>query len=137
MDTVNDSLNDALIDLVRRLGGSKMVGPMLWPEKMADAAQRALLDCLNPERPAHLTPEHLALLLRKGRQAGHHEALGWLLAQLGYAAPVPLAPRDEEAELQRQFIAATEQMATMMARMQALQAAAASTGGRASLRAAA
>lgn len=117
-----DSMNDALIALVKALGGSKVVGPMLWPEKMADAAQRLLLDCLNPDRPAHLTPEQMVLLLRKARQAGNHEALGWLMADLGYAAPVPLAPRDEAAELQRQFIAATENMAAMMARMQALQA---------------
>jgi len=116
-----DSMNDALIALVKALGGSKVVGPMLWPEKMADAAQRVLLDCLNPERPAHLTPEQMALLLRKGRQAGYHEAADWLMADLGYSAPVPLAPRDEAAELQRQFIAATEQMASMVARMQALQ----------------
>lgn len=117
-----DSMNDALIALVKALGGSKVVGPMLWPEKMADAAQRLLLDCLNPERPAHLTPEQMVLLLRKARQAGHHEALGWLMADLGYAAPVALAPRDEAAELQRQFILATEQMAAMMNRMQVLQA---------------
>ena len=37
-----DSMNDALIALVKALGGSKVVGPMLWPEKMADAAQRVL-----------------------------------------------------------------------------------------------
>lgn len=116
-----DSMNDALISLVKALGGSKVVGPMLWPEKMADAAQRLLLDCLNPERPAHLTPEQMVLLLRKARQAGHHAAVEWLMGDLGYAKPVPVAPHDEAAELQRQFIAATEQMAQMMARMQALQ----------------
>lgn len=117
-----DSLNDALIACVKALGGSKVVGSMLWPEKMADAAQRLLLDCLNPDRPAHLTPEQLALVLRKARQAGHHEATAWLLDHLGYGAPVPKAPLDEAAELQRQFIAATENMANMMARMQSLQA---------------
>lgn len=116
-----DSLNDELIALVKALGGSKVVGPMLWPEKMADAAQRLLLDCLNPDRPAHLTPEQMLLLLRKARQAGHHGAVEWLMGDLGYAKPVPIAPRDEAAELQRQFIAATEQMAQMMNRMQALQ----------------
>jgi hypothetical protein len=138
MDSLNvDSLNDALIACVNALGGSKVVGPMLWPEKMADAAQRALLDCLNPERPAHLTPEQMALVLRKARQAGHHEALGWLLDHLGYAAPVPMAPVDEAAELQRQFIAATEHMAGMMARLQALQAEIAVPAGLAKLRAAA
>jgi len=129
-----DSINDALIALVKALGGSKVVGPMLWPEKMADAAQRLLLDCLNPDRPAHLTPEQMALLMRKARQAGYHAAAEWLMHDLGYAAPVPVEPRDEAADLQRQFIAATAQMAQMMSRMQALQDAQ-TAGVRASVRA--
>lgn len=116
-----DSLNDELIAMVKALGGSKVIGPMLWPEKMADAAQRLLLDCLNPERPAHLTPEQMLFLLKKARQAGQHGAIEWLMGDLGYAKPIPIDPRDESAELQRQFIAATEQMSQMMARMQALQ----------------
>lgn len=117
-----ECLNDALVGCVKALGGSKQVGPMLWPEKMADAAQRALLDCLNPERPNRLTPEQVAFLLRRCRQIGYHEAASWLMADLGYAEPTPLAPKEEHAELQRQFILATNQMATMMERMQALQA---------------
>ncbi len=117
-----ECLNDALVGCVKALGGSKQVGPMLWPEKMADAAQRALLDCLNPERPNRLTPEQVALLLRRCRQIGYHDAVSWLMADLGYAEPVPLAPKEEQAELQRQFIQATNQMASMMERMQQLQA---------------
>lgn len=117
-----DSFNDALIAAVKAIGGSKVVGPMLWPEKMADAAQRQLLDCLNPERPAHLTPEQVQFVLRKARMAGYHDATDWLLAELGYAAPVPIEPADESAELQRQFIAATEAMGQLMQRMERLQA---------------
>ena len=117
-----ESINDALIAAVKALGGSKVVGPMLWPEKMADAAQRHLLDCLNPERPAHLTPEQFQLVLRKSRQAGYHDAMDWLLQELGYQPPVPMEPRDENAELQRQFIAATSQMNELMQRMERLQA---------------
>lgn len=117
-----DSFNDALIAAVKAIGGSKVVGPMLWPEKMADAAQRQLLDCLNPERPAHLTPEQVQLVLRKARMAGYHDATDWLLAELGYAEPVPIEPADEYAELQRQFIASTETMGQLMQRMERLQA---------------
>ena len=116
-----DSFNDALIAAIKALGGSKVVGPMLWPEKMADAAQRQLLDCLNPERPAHLTPEQLVLVLRKARQQGFHDSTDWLLHELGYAAPVLLEPADEAAELQRQFITATSTMSELMQRMERLQ----------------
>lgn len=117
-----DSFNDALVAAVKVLGGSKMVGCLLWPEKAPDAAQRLLLDCLNDDRPAHLTPDHVLMLLRLARQRGHHDALAWLLADLGYAAPVPMEPRDEAADLQRQFVEATRVMAAIASRIERLQA---------------
>ena len=117
-----DSFNEALVGAVKVLGGSKVVGCLLWPEKAPDAAQRLLLDCLNDDRPAHLTPDHVLLVLRLARQAGHHGAVGWLLAELGYAPPVPVEPADVLGELQREFIAATRQMANMAARIERLQA---------------
>lgn len=116
-----DSLNDILIDCVKALGGSKQVGPMLWPEKTPDTAQRTLLDCLNPERSAHLTPEHVLLILRKARQAGYHEGIGYILSDLGYAPTTPVEPRDEAAELQRQFIEAMKGLQSMAARLEQLQ----------------
>jgi len=116
-----ESLNEALIDLVKALGGSKQVGPRLWPDAAPDAAQRKLLDCLNDDRPHHLTPSQLMLLLRLGRERGLHQCVEYMLHDLGYAAPVPVEPRDEMAELQRQFLEATRQIQGMAARMEQLQ----------------
>jgi len=124
-----ENLNEAIMAAVRAIGGAKVVGPMLWPEKQPEAAQRLLLDCLNPDRPAHLTPEQFALVLRKARQAGHHEAAEWLMDQLGYTKPTPREPRDEVAELQRQFVAAAATLQSMATRMQLLQIELASTKG--------
>jgi len=117
---VSESLNSVLVEVVKALGGSKQVGPLLWPEKTPDAAQRLLLDCLNEDRPAHLTPDHLHMLLRMARAKGVHVAFEYLAASLGYAPPVPIEPRDEVAELQRQFVAATQTMAALAARMESL-----------------
>jgi len=117
-----ESINDVLAECIKLLGGSKVVGATLWPEKAPDAAQRLLLDCMNPDRPAHLTPEQVVLLLRRARQAGQHGSVEWLLADLGYAKPVPIEPRDEVAELQRQFIAATQARGSMAQRIQDLNA---------------
>lgn len=124
-----DSFNEALVDAVKVLGGSKMVGCLLWPEKAPDAAQRLLLDCLNDDRPAHLTPEHVLLVLRLARQRGHHEAVAWLLENLGYAPPQPVEPRDEAAELQRQFIEASRMMSQLASRIERLQVPAAAALG--------
>ena len=124
-----DSFNEALVGAVKVLGGSKVVGCLLWPETAPDAAQRLLLDCLNDDRPAHLTPEHVLLVLRLARQRGHHEAVAWLLENLGYAPPQPVEPRDEAAELQRQFIEASRMMSQLASRIERLQVPAAAALG--------
>ena len=121
--TTDGSFNDALVAAVKALGGSKVVGALLWPEKAPDAAQRLLLDCLNDDRPAHLTPDHVRLILRLARQRGHHDAVAWLLADLGYAPPQPVEPRDEVAELQRQFIEASRAMQQLAGRVERLNTA--------------
>lgn len=99
-----DTLNDALIACVKALGGSKQVGPKLWPEKAPDHAQRALLDCLNEDRPAKLSPEQVLLILRMAREKGHHETINFILDSLGYAGAQPIEPKDEAAELRRQVL---------------------------------
>ena len=116
-----DSLNQSLVECVKACGGSKQVGPLLWPEKSPDAAQRLLLDCLNDDRPAHLTPDALLFIMRLAHSKGYHGGMGYLCERLGYAPPVPITPVDEAAELQREFIEASHLMATLVAKMERLQ----------------
>ena len=95
-----------------------MVGPKLWPEKTIDAAQRQLLDCLNEERPAKLSPEQVLLVLRLARAAGCHDGVDFLLNDLGYAPTKPVEPRDEVAELQRMFIESVRAQQEIAARIE-------------------
>ena len=113
-----ETFNDALIACVKACGGSKQVGPLLWPEKAPEPAQRALLDCLNEDRPAKLSPEQVLLVLRMARSKGCHEGLEYITASLGYAPPVPVEPRDEVAELQRQFIESVRAQAKLAERIE-------------------
>ena len=115
-----EDFNDALIASIKALGGSKVVGPLLWPEHSIAAAQRTLLDALNPDRPTKLSPEQVVLILSKARALGDHSTMAWLCEKIGYAPPVPMAQEDEAAELQRSFIAATADMAHMLDRFQAM-----------------
>lgn len=112
-----ENLNLALVECVKALGGSKQVGPLLWPEKDPVSAQRQLLDCLNPERPAHLTPEQLVYLLKLSKAKGYHDGLGFILQDLGYAPTTPLDPKDEAAELMRQIVQGQEVLTTLLARL--------------------
>jgi hypothetical protein len=115
-----ESLNQALVECVKAAGGSANVGPKLWPEKPREAAQRLLLDCLNEDRNAKLSPEQVLLVLKLARDKGYHAGLGFILRALGYGPTTPIEPKDELAELQRQFIEASSQMAATAQRMEHL-----------------
>lgn len=101
---MTESLNAALVECVKACGGSAMVGAKLWPEKEPHAAQRALLDCLNEDRPARLTPEQVLLILRLSRERGCHTGMNYLAEVLSYAEPVPIKPSDAADQLRRQAI---------------------------------
>jgi hypothetical protein len=103
-----ESLNDALIECVKACGGSKVVGVALWPAKGIEAAQRLLLACLNPERNEKLGPDEVLLVLRMARERGCHAGMQYLAEALSYAEPVPIEPKDELADLLRQYLARRE-----------------------------
>ena len=115
-----ETLNDALIECVKAAGGSKHVGNKVWPEKTVDAAQRHLLNCLNEGKAERLTPEQTLLVARLARAKGCHAYAEFVAADLGYSKPVPVTPRDEVAELKRQFIESSKSMAAMAARIEQL-----------------
>lgn len=113
-----ESFNEALIECVKAVGGSKQAGHMLWPEKTVDAAQRHLLACLNDDKPERLTPDHLLMLLRMARQKGCMVGIDYMLKQLSCAPAQPIEPRDEMAELQRAFIESVNLQAKLAERIE-------------------
>lgn len=117
---IPESMTDALIECVKAAGGSKVVGHKIWPEKLVDHAQRHLLNCLQEGRAERLTPDQVLLVFRLAHDAGSHVGMEYLCHALGYAAPVPVAPADESAQLQREFIAATQHMAKLLERIDTL-----------------
>ena len=113
-----ESLNQALVECVKAAGGSANVGPKLWPEKTRESAQRLLLDCLNEDRPAKLSPEQVLLILRMARAKGFHGGMEFIAADLGYSAPSPIDPRDEAADLMRAFTDSVARQESLVERME-------------------
>lgn len=106
-----ETWNDALIECVKAAGGSAIVGRKVFPEKSPESAQRALLDCMNEDRAAKLSPDQVKLVLKLARERGFHGGIAFLLSDLGYSPTTPIEPKDEAAELKRQYIEAVGQMA--------------------------
>lgn len=88
---------DALKSAVQALGGAKVVGPMIWPDKSVDAAARQLLDCLNTSRSEKLDVSQVILVFTRARSAGHHVPFMWFAQEVGYEAK----PVTKEEEVDR------------------------------------
>lgn len=87
-----ECMEDALKSAIYALGGSKKVGPMIWPAKGVEAASRLLNDCLNPSRAERLDPEQLVLVLRSARDVGCYAPFQWFAGECGFdARPVTQA----------------------------------------------
>lgn len=115
-----ESINEALREAVKALGGAKKVGEKLKPEKLADEAGRWLSDCLNPDRREKLDPEQVMWILREARKVGCHTAMHFICDDTGYAKATPIEPEDEKARLQREFIEATKQQTRNVERLEQL-----------------
>jgi hypothetical protein len=90
---------EALKATVQRLGGNKRVGALLWPDKTPDGAARLMADCCNPGRSGRLSLSQVMLVMRMAREQGDHLLARYLMAETGYAPPVPVNPVDEAARL--------------------------------------
>lgn len=115
-----DRIEDALHDCVQALGGPKRVATALWPGKTAADAARYLNHCLDSERAEKLELGQVVTLMRWGRDADCHTPMHYLAETLGYQPPEPKNPETERDRLQREFIQAQEQMATLVKRMERL-----------------
>jgi hypothetical protein len=122
-----DGPEEALKAAVQHLGGPKVVGAMLWPDKSPDSARTRLLDCLNPSRAERLDMSEAMFILRKSKEKGFHTAFAWFAGEVGYETPRPLTSAGEEDRLTTVIDNATRTLAAalpMLERMQRARSAA-------------
>lgn len=112
--------NEALAHVVACLGGAKKVGAAMRPDLAPDAAGRWVKDCLNTDRRENFHPGHVMWLLRTGRKHGCHALMHWMEEDAGYTKSTPIEPKDEAADLVKQFNASVELLARTAERIGAL-----------------
>jgi hypothetical protein len=112
---------DALKEAVRALGGTKAVGPMLWPDKGPEASSRLLHDCLNTSRNEKLDISQVMLILAKAKDAGFHAPYLWLSNEVGYEAK-PITKAQEVDRLTNVIERASKDLAHALAAMERVRA---------------
>lgn len=115
-----DTIEDALREAVKGMGGAKSVGARMRPEKLSIDAGMWLSDCLNVDKRDKLSLEQVMWIVREARQAGCHIAMHFICESAGYEAAKPVEPEDEKAKLMRDFIEATKQQTRNVEKMEQL-----------------
>lgn len=112
---------DAVREAIRVLGGFKAVGQLLYPEKAADAAGRALADTVNADRKERLTLAQVMLVMKMARDKGCHGPWRWISEEVGYSAD-PIEPEDELTRLMRDYLAEKTRSQARDAKLERLMA---------------
>ena len=121
-ESEHDNWLDALRDDIKALGGTKVVGVVLWPEKDPEASGRRLNDMLNENKRDRLARDQERLIIRMAReQRGFSSALNYLCDETGFERPKPRDPLDEHTRLQREASRLMEEHALLTERMESLR----------------
>ena len=82
------------------------------------------IDGFRIDTARHVNPEFWQAfepsMMERAKAKGCHAGINALCDALGYSHPTPIEPMDEVAELQKQFIQATEAMQALSARLELL-----------------
>jgi len=113
----SDTFEDALRVAVEAIGPKNMAGE-LFPEKPVQQAAQLLWHCLDPERGEKLAASQIALIIRRGREAGSHAPMHFLAAEANYETPQPVEPEDERARLQRAFVESVRELRSIEQRLE-------------------
>lgn len=87
-----ESIEEAIDEVCRALGGRKKVAVELWPSLAVREAHKKF------------DPTEILWIASKGRSAGCHSVVRFIASACGYSEPVAIEPEDERARLQRDFI---------------------------------
>jgi len=112
------SAEDATAAAIHKSGKAmKQIASDLWPSLKMDTAYARLRGCLNQERPEKLSAdEHLAV----ARLCGQYDFLHYCANELSHSKPEPVAPEDERARLQREFVESTRALTKLAERIESI-----------------
>jgi hypothetical protein len=98
---MNTTFEEILRGAIDALGGLKVVGCALWPQKHPVLAGQQLAHCLDDERREKLELAQVVLILRKAKAKGYHAGAEALAELLGYRVTAIVDEAEQLADLVR------------------------------------
>ena len=112
-----EGIEQALSACVQALGGAKVVGAKLWPDKSIEDARTLLLNCMNGHRSEKLGYTQIMFLFREAKAAGCHTPFVWFAGEIGYEAK----PITRAEEVDRITTVIEQSSKTLASAIQALE----------------
>lgn len=106
-----ESREHAVLAMAQRIGGTKKIASMCWPNEDIDTAHKRLLAKLDDNRREVLSADDWDLLVRIGAQQDCHILKWWQDDSTGYQRSQPAEPKDSDEELVERMEAAAAVMA--------------------------
>jgi len=111
---------DALKGCIQALGGAKVVGAQLFPDKSIEAAREYLLASLNPNRNEKLSYTQMMWVFSKAKEAGFHGGFQWFASEIGYDIK-PITRAEEVDRLTSVIEQASKTLSTAVAALERVQ----------------
>lgn len=106
-----ESAEDATQHAIRSSGKApKAIASALWPSLAQASAYARLMNALNPDKAEKLTADEHAFI---AEFCGQFDFLHYLAHRLSHSRPEPVAPEDQHARLQREFVAAVQHLSVL------------------------
>ncbi len=115
---MNETIQEAIADDIKVLGGPKAAAAIFFVAKTPDRAADTLRAWCNPSRAEEPSADELFLLIEKVRQrVGFSEVARYMEQRLNCRIEF-LSPEDEKARLQRQFVDAVATVQSLARRLE-------------------
>lgn len=115
-----EGVEDALSACVRALGGAKVVGAILWPDKPMEEARTLLLNCLNPNRKEKLDYTQIIWVFREAKRVGFYAGFQWFARECEFESRA-VTSEEEMDRLANVIEASTKTLANSIAKLERMR----------------
>ncbi len=115
-----EGVEQVLSACVQALGGAKVVGSKLWPDKSVEDARTLLLNCMNTSRKEKLDYTQIMYLFREAKQVGCYAPFSWFARECEFEAR-PITKAEEVDRLTSVIEQSSKALAASVAALERIQ----------------
>lgn len=115
---MNETIEEAIADEIKALGGPKQVAGVFYADKTPEQGAALIRPWCLPNRPEEPSPSQLLLLIEMAKAKQGYSEIARFIEQRLSCRIQWLDPEDEQARLHREFVNAVDRLESIQKRME-------------------